>query len=422
MSILVINPGSSSVKIGLYESESWRALVTGQIDWAAGPERAALTLRRDGGAVERTTLRIAPGVGPAVRCVLQRLSVIGAGLAEVSGVGQRVVHGGARLSASVRVDPAVKAEIERLAELAPLHNPAAIEAMEAVAEELPDAPQVAIFDTAFYQSLAPARFIYPLPYAWYTEWGVRRFGFHGISHGDCAQRAAALLGDRLGDLRVVSCHLGNGCSATASRGGTAIATTMGFTPLDGLMMGTRPGSLDPGICAYVQRRRGLTIEQVDQALNHEAGLLGVSGVSSDYRLVESAAAAGDQRARLALDIYAVRVREAIGALAVTLGGVDALVFTGGVGEHAAPLRAAVCQGLECLGLHLDPAKNLAGAPDASDSADITGRAAGASTGGDQGGRAEDDRCGRILVLRAREELAMARETVRVLGAGGGDPG
>jgi acetate kinase len=205
-------------------------------------------------------------------------------------------------------------------------------------------------------------------------------------------RAAEML-DRRDALRVVSCHLGNGCSSTASRGGVAIATTMGFTPLDGLMMGTRPGSLDPGTLLYVLRQRGLAAEALEQLLNHESGLKGVSGISSDYRDIEAAAARGSDRARLALDIYATRVRAAIGSLAATLGGVDALVFTAGVGEHSASLRAAACDGLQCLGLRLDPARNVTCHPDV----DI----------------APDDSIARILVIRAQEELCIARQAMRL---------
>jgi acetate kinase len=326
----------------------------------------------------------------------------------------------------VRVDAAVKAEINRLTELAPLHNPEALEAIAAVEATLPGVPQVAVFDTNFYAALTPAHHVYPVPYAWYEEWGVRRFGFHGISHAYCATRAAEMLDrgqDRGNDrgqdrvdagrdgLRLVTCHLGNGCSATASRGGVAIATTIGFTPMDGLMMGTRAGALDPGILTYVQRRRGLTTADLDEALNHEAGLKGVSGVSSDYRQVEAAAAQGNERARLALAIYANRVREAVGSLAVTLGGIDALVFTAGVGEHAAALRAAVCDGLACLGLRLHPRKNLACAPDADITADGDGDGDGDSGDGD-GDRKIGD--GRILVIRTQEELMIAREVRRVI--------
>jgi acetate kinase len=386
--IVTFNAGSSSLKFGLYAADASRAIVTGLVDWEADPRRAELTVRRSGESAE--SRHSISGYGAAVACAVEAL---GCPPEDVAVVGQRIVLGGTRFSQSVMIDDHLKAEVASLSELAPLHNPPALESIEAVAAAWPACPQVAVFDTSYYADLPAAQYVYPLPYAWYAEWGVRRFGFHGISHADCARRAAAMLGERRA-LRVVSCHLGNGCSATASLGDRAVATTMGFTPLDGLMMGTRPGAVDPGIMLYVQRRRGLSAVQVEHVLNHESGLKGVSGISSDYRLVEAAAREGDGRAQLALEIYATRVRAAIGALAVTLGGVDALVFTAGVGEHSAPLREAACAGLECLGLQLDPARNLCGQPDS----DI----------------ASDGSPGRILLLRAREELTIAQEALRVL--------
>ena len=257
---------------------------------------------------------------------------------------------------------------------------------------------VAVFDTAFFAYLRPDAYVYPLPYEWYTDWGVRRFGFHGISHAYCAGRAAELLGGDAAKIRLVICHLGNGCSAAAVRGGVALDTTMGYTPMEGLMMGTRSGSVDPGILLHVQRRHGLDPERLDDALNHRSGLLGVSGVSSDYRQVEAAAVRGDERARLALAIYARRVRSAVGGLAVGMGGIDALVFTAGVGEHSAVLRSAACEGLECLGLRLDPERNATCKPD-----------------GDVG---RPDSPARILVIETREELMIAREAWGLVGRGG----
>jgi acetate kinase len=354
--ILVLNAGSSTLKFGLFDDALAR-LAGGTIEEAGDPHAALAT-------------------------------VLGGLPAAPTRVGQRVVHGGTRHTRSVVVDPDVRAEIAALAELAPLHNPPALAAIDAVAAALPAVPQVAVFDTAYFATLPPRRFVYPVPYGWYADWGVRRFGFHGISHAWAAERAAAMLGRA--DLRVVSCHLGNGCSATASRGGVAVDTTMGFTPLDGLMMGTRPGALDPGILVHVQRRHGVDAETLDRLLNHGSGLLGVSGVASDFRAVEAAAAGGDPRARLALEIYADRVRGAIGALAVALGGVDALVFTAGVGENAAGLRAEICAGLACLGLAIDPARNAAARPDADVAA-----------------------AGHILVVHAEEERMIARETARL---------
>jgi acetate kinase len=256
-------------------------------------------------------------------------------------------------------------------------------------------PHVAVFDTAFHATLPPEARTFPVPYRWTSDWGIRRFGFHGLSHAYCSRRAAELLGRPPDELQLVICHLGGGCSDAAVRGGRCVATTMGFTPLDGLMMATRSGSVDPGILLHVQRRHGLTVEQVEAALNHESGLLGVSGISGDMREILAAARAGHERARLALAVYTRRVRQAVGALAVTLGGVDALVFTAGVGEHAAEVRAAVCDGLECLGLELDGEANTACRPDA----DVARRSSR----------------GRILVIATREDLTMLQQVIQVIG-------
>ena len=212
---------------------------------------------------------------------------------------------------------------------------------------------MAVFDTAFHATLPAAAHTYPLPHAWTHDWGIRRYGFHGLSHSYCATRAAEMLGRHVEELRLVICHLGHGCSATAVLRGRSVDTTMGFTPLDGLMMATRSGSVDPGILTHVQLEHGLGAKDIEDALNRHSGLLGVSGISGDMREVLAAGRAGNERARLAVDVYAHRVRQAIGALAVTLGGVDALVFTAGVGENSAEVRAAICRGLECLGLELD---------------------------------------------------------------------
>jgi acetate kinase len=392
MSILVINAGSSSLKFGLFDEEARQELATGLIDWKVDPRHAELVIRPQRGEPIRSQESIAEH-GTAVRHAVRRLSEMaelsGGGANAITVVGHRVVHGGDRFHTPVRIDSKVKSAIAELSELAPLHNPAAVEGIEAAQSALPTVPQVAVFDTAFFATLTPCAYLYPVPYAWYTEWGIRRFGFHGISHAYCAGRATELLGREPAGLRLVICHLGNGCSASAVRNGRAVQTTMGFTPMEGLMMGTRCGSIDPGVLIDVQRRRGLSVEQLDRVLNQESGLLAISGISGDYRQVEAAARKGEERAVLALEMYADRVRSTIGALAVTLGGVDGLVFTAGVGEHAAGLRSAACQGLECLGLRLDAERNANGSPDA----DI----------------ARADSSGRILIMRTREELMIARE-------------
>jgi acetate kinase len=388
MKTLVFNAGSSTLKFSVTESAGETVLVAGQADWSAQPAR--FVLERPGRPKEAFTLTLRCH-GEAAARILQELTDMG----EIAAVGHRVVHGGSIYTSSVCITPEVKRAIGGLAELAPLHNPADLEVIEAAQVGLPAVPQVAVFDTAFHATMPEWARVYPLPYRWSEEWGLRRYGFHGISHAYCAGRAAEVLGRPASGLRLVICHLGNGCSASAVRDGRCVDTSMGFTPLEGLMMGTRSGSVDPGLLVYVLRRKGVTPEELDRVLNRESGLLGVSGVSSDMRQVLAAAGAGNARARLALDIYAHRVRKTVGALAATLGGLDALVFTAGVGEHAAEVRGQVCRGLECLGLELDAGANTACRPDA----DVA--AAGSR--------------GRILVIATREELMIVREVVRVLG-------
>lgn len=397
MSILVINAGSSSLKFGLFDAEAQRTLANGLIDWRNDPRQAELVIHPDKGEAIRSRESVADH-RTAVRHAIRRLTDLsnasGDAARDITVVGHRVVHGGTRFHQPVRIDAEVKNEIAKLAELAPLHNPPALEAIETAESALPRVPHVAVFDTSFFASLPPVAYVYPTPYAWFRDWGIRRFGFHGISHAYCAGRAAELMKRDPAELRLVICHLGNGCSASAVQAGRAVQTTMGYTPMEGLMMGTRCGSLGPGLMLHVQRRYNLSVDRMDRVLNHESGLLGVSGVSSDYRQVKDAADKGAERASLALALFADRVRATVGALAVTMGGIDALVFTAGIGEHAADMRAAVCDGLQILGLRLDSGRNTACSPDA----DI----------------AAADSPGRILVLRTQEERMIAHEARRVM--------
>jgi acetate kinase len=365
MNVLVLNAGSSTLKFSLIDADREVLLNEGTVATTAGH-------------------------GQAVQDILARLQQ------PVDAVGHRVVHGGSRYTNSVLIDEAVKNAVAELAELAPLHNPANLEGIRAAEAALPGVPQVAVFDTAFHATMPPPAHVYPLPYAWYAKDGVRRFGFHGLSHAYCTRRALEMLRQPAEGSRLIICHLGNGCSASAVKDGRCIDTSMGFTPLEGLMMGTRSGSVDPGLLLHLLRQRGLDVEHLDQVLNHESGLLGISGVSSDMRQVLDAASGGNERAKLALDIYAHRVRQTIGGMAATLGGVDAVVFTAGVGENAAAVRALSCISLECLGLHLDPEKNQQAHPDA----DI----------------ATPSSPGRILVIHTREDLTIVRETVRLVWA------
>jgi acetate kinase len=301
----------------------------------------------------------------------------------------------------VEITTEVHERIKALSDLAPLHNPPSLETLQAAKLELPGAQHVAVFDTAFHATMPQEAWNYPVPNHWTQDWAIRRYGFHGLSHAYCSRRAAEMLGEPIDKLRLVICHLGHGCSAAAVQHGRSVDTTMGFTPLDGLMMGTRSGSIDPGIVLHLEQHHGMGAAEIERALNHESGLLGVSKVSADMREVLSAAAADNAQAKLALAIYVHRVRQAIGALTVTMGGIDALVFAAGVGEHASQVRAAICDGLECLGLELDAKANATCKPDA----DI------ARTG----------LRGRIFVIATREDVTMLEEVERVLGILASEP-
>ena len=318
MSILALNAGSSSLKFGLFDDQAREHVVTGEIDWANGDrQQAQLVVRPHNGTTVRLRQPV-PDSAAAAACAIQ--AALGptthrgcSGIPAITAVGHRVVHGGTEFRASVLIDERVKAAITRLCDLAPLHNPPALTAIQAAEAALPGKPQVAVFDTAFYDHLSPKAYLYGVPYSWYQNWGIRRFGFHGISHAYCASRAGELMKREPAQLRVITCHLGGGCSATAVRGGVAIATTGGFTPLDGLLMGTRCGSVDPGILIYLQRHEGLTHKELARALNYSAGLLGISGVSADLAEIEAAASQGNERAHLAFDMFAGQVRSAIAA-------------------------------------------------------------------------------------------------------------
>jgi acetate kinase len=403
VSILVVNAGSSSVKFGLFDFETLAPAARALLDWAGSSHRATLTITPSAYA--------APGLVPSVptrseieapdyrSAVTRALEVLCrpesglAGIRPIRVVGHRLIHGGEEIRKPVRIDAAMKKTICRFIHLAPLHIPAGLEAIEATETALPNVPQIGLFDTAFFADIPPYAYLYPVPYEWYTEWGVRRFGFHGTSHAYCAGRAHELLGRGPNGVRLVICHLGQGSSATAVADGVAVTNTMGFTPLEGFMMGTRSGTVDPGILIYAQREKGLSVQQLDEVLHHKSGLLGISGLSSDFRRVELAAKEGHARARLALDVYAYRVRTMVGALVVTLGGLDGLVFTGGIGENSSWLRAEVCRGLECLGVRLDPSKNVSEKPDA----DV----------------AAADSSARVLLIHTREDLMIAREARRL---------
>lgn len=367
MKILVLNAGSSSQKICLYEvtgdrllTEAPEPLWEAAVDWTHHQGVAEIKVKTSTGEVLKEEIPT-PSRTKVITRVLETLwqgkTAVLAHPSEIDAVGHRVVHGGQEYCKTVQVTQAVKEAIARLSILAPIHNPANLEGIEAIESILgTEVPQFAVFDTAFHSHLPDAAAIYPGPYAW-AERGIRRYGFHGISHQYCAQRAAQLLHRDLQSLRLITCHLGNGCSLAAIRNGHSIDTTMGFTPLDGLMMGSRSGAVDPGILIHLIRQEGYTADRLDRELNQESGLQGISGVSADLRQVMAAIEADNNRAKLALDIYIHRLRSCIGSMLASLEGLDALVFTAGVGENSAIVRSLACQAFEFLGVRLDQPQN-----------------------------------------------------------------
>ncbi|MDQ6633422.1 MAG: acetate/propionate family kinase [Gemmatimonadota bacterium] len=375
--VLALNAGSSSVKASLFELD--RPGAEGEapngLCWEDETENGAQLLER---------LLSPLWSGP--RAMLT-------GPEAIDVIGHRVVFGGALLTETTRITPPVRATIARVAEYAPAHNAAALALMDAATRLFGECAQVAVFDTAFHQTMAPAAFTYPGPSAW-VEQGIRRFGFHGINHQYVAHRAARLLERGQDGFRVVTCHLGSGCSLAAVRDGRSVDTTMGFTPLDGLPMARRSGSIDPGILIHLLRHGGYTTDTLDHLLNHDSGLAGLSGTDGDMRTVLAGVDDGDERARLALGVFVHRVRQGIAAMAGSMGGVDALVFTGGVGEHAPRVREQVCHQLRFLGAMIDPAVN-------------------ATCDGEANVSAVDARIA-VLVIPAQENWMVARESIRIV--------
>jgi acetate kinase len=373
--ILTLNAGSSSVKASLFELDG---------PGREGDAPSGLCWEDESENGEQSLERLLTPLWSGPRALL-------AGPDAIDVVGHRVVHGGALLTESTRVTPTVRAAIARVTEYAPAHNAAALSLVDAATRLFGErVPQVAVFDTAFHRTMAPAAFTYAGPHAW-LEQGIRRFGFHGINHQFVSHRASRLL--RREGLQVVSCHLGSGCSLAAVRDGRSVDTTMGFTPLDGLPMARRSGAIDPGILIHLLRHGGYTTDALDHLLNHDSGLAGLSGTDGDMRTVLAAVDAGDDRACLALDVFVHRVRQGIAAMAASMGGVDAIVFTGGVGEHAPRVRADVCGSLAFLGVAIDAALNTA--------------CAGEATISTAESRVQ------VLVIPAQENWMVARECIRV---------
>ncbi len=356
--ILVINCGSSSLKYEIYEMPAQTSLGKGLVD-RIGIDDGSISHEGVNGAYEQQT--DIPNHTRAMELVIAALTDsrngIVSSLDEIAGVGHRVVHGGEAYSASVVIDEDVEAAIEKNIELAPIHNPANLTGIREARAVLPRQRHVAVFDTAFHQTIPPAAYLYGLPRELYDKYRIRRYGFHGTSHRYVASRAVELLKRSSDNTNLITCHLGNGCSVTAIKNGRSIDTSMGFTPLEGLMMGTRSGDIDPAIIFFLLER-GRTAEELNTMLNKESGMKGLSGISNDLRDVEEAAELGDRNAADALDVYAHKVRQYIGAYAAEIVKVDALVFTGGVGEHGTRMRERICRRLENLGIVMDYRKNL----------------------------------------------------------------
>ncbi len=391
--MLVLNAGSSSVKFALLHPGSGERMLGGEAEKVGTPE-AVLHVRRDSG--DPVTEQLTDGSYQAVISrILGRLPTSGPGLA---GAGHRVVHGGERFTASVLVDDEVIAAIRSFIPLAPLHNPANLAGIEAIRAVRPDLPQAAVFDTAFHQTMPPRAYRYAVPEDWYTRYAVRRYGFHGTSHRFVSGRAAALLARPPGELRLVTAHLGNGCSLAAVRDGVSVDTTMGLTPMEGLVMGTRSGDVDPGLFGYLAEQAGLTVGQVTDVLNTDSGLAALSGVGNDMRAIESAAAGGNERAGLAIEVFVHRLAKAIAGMVTSLDRLDALVFTGGIGENSTEVRRRVLGRLGFLGLAEDPAAN-------------------ARHGRDTGGRISPDGPVLAMVVPTDEELMIARDTARLIAGG-----
>ncbi len=397
MKILVLNCGSSSIKYQVFDMGDESVLAKGIVE-RIGIEGSFLDHKVLQGEQEFKQEEDIPDHSRGIKVVFgilvdEKFGVIKS-LDEIKAVGHRVAHGGEYFPRSTMVGDEELRKIEELSRLAPLHNPHNANGIKTVKEILPGVPQVAVFDTSFHQSMEKAAYVYPLPYKFYEEMGVRRYGFHGTSHKYVAQKAAEILQKRVEDLKIITLHLGNGASVTAIKNGKSIDTSMGFTPLEGLVMGTRCGDIDPAIITFLQKNKEWDAEKIDNLLNKESGLLGISGISSDSRDIEEAAAKGEKRAQLAIDITCFRIKKYIGAYAAAMGGVDLLVFTAGIGENSSIVREKAVEGLEFLGIKIDKEKNS-----------VRGQLAEVSI---------KESPVKIMVVPTDEELVIARDTAKII--------
>ncbi len=398
MKVFVLNCGSSSVKYQLFNMEDESVMAKGLVE-RIGSDDAILTHTPTGRSSVKQVSSIldhTTAIGQVLEMLVHPEHGVIRDISEIRAVGHRVLHGGPTFTQSVLIDGEVKKAIRDCIPLGPLHNPANLMGILAAESNIPGVPQVAVFDTAFHQTMPKYAFLYPLPYVLYERHKVRRYGFHGTSHRYIARRAAEVLGRPSLGLKIISCHLGNGASIAAVKDGKCMDTSMGLTPLEGLMMGTRSGDIDPAVVFYVMKHENLTIGEMDSLLNKHSGLLGVSGISGDMREIEAGVKSGNERAKVAFDIYEYRIRKYIGAYAVALDGVDAIVFTAGIGENSPFLRQRVCEGLGFLGVTIDPEKNNSRGKEV----DITG----------------DGSKVKVLVIPTNEELVIARDTMEIVSA------
>ncbi|WP_432665147.1 acetate kinase [Wukongibacter baidiensis] len=396
MKVLVINCGSSSLKYQLIDMKNENVLAIGLAE-RIGIEGSRVKHEIPG--MDKVVIeQPMKDHKDALKIVLDALVDENHGaikeLKEINAVGHRVVHGGEKFSGSVIIDDEVIAALEECIELAPLHNPPNLIGIRAIGELMPGVPMVGVFDTAFHQTMPSSAYIYPLPYELYEKYGIRKYGFHGTSHRYVSARTAEILGKDMKELKMITCHLGNGASLAAIKDGQSVDTSMGFTPLEGLAMGTRCGDIDPAIVTFIMEKENLDVAGINNLMNKKSGVFGISGVSSDFRDIEQAAADGNERAQLALEKFDMRVKKYVAAYAAVMGGVDAIVFTAGLGENSAANREKICEGLEFMGVKLDKEKN-----------NVRGKEVVVST---------DDSTVKVLVVPTNEELMIAKDTVELL--------
>lgn len=394
MKILVINCGSSSLKYQLIDMENENALAKGLVE-RIGIDGSILTQKANGEKyiIQQPMKDHKDAIKLVLDALIDKEHGVISSMSEIGAVGHRVVHGGEKYDNSVLIDNKVMKALEDCVKLAPLHNPPNIIGIEACKQLMPNTPMVAVFDTAFHQTIPEYAYIYPLPYELYKKNGVRKYGFHGTSHRFVSNAAAKMMGKNIEDLKIITCHLGNGASLCAVNGGKSVETSMGFTPLEGIAMGTRCGSVDPAIITFLMEELDMNIEQVNDLLNKKSGVLGISGVSSDFRDIEVAAEGGNQRAKLALDVFYYKVRKFIGSYAAAMGGVDCIVFTAGLGENSYECREESCKGLDFFGVKIDAEKNK-----------CRGVAKEISS--------EDSKV-KVFVIPTNEELMIARDTKEI---------